>query len=133
MDLRTIANQVSNCVNGNLIVTVLRSTGFTTGVGYKQVPAYAAGVTGPAQIQALDSSDLRQIEGLNLQGAIRAIYLRGALAGVVRANSQGGDLVTIASPAPAALVGTWLVTKVLESWPLFTKAVIVQQIAGGEN
>jgi hypothetical protein len=127
MDLRTIANQVSNCVNGNLIVTVLRSTGFTTGAGYKQVPTYAAPVSGPAQLQALDSSELRQVEGLNLQGAIRGIYLRGALAGVVRPNGTGGDLVIIAPPAPAAFVGTWLCVKILETWPLWAKAVVVLQ------
>lgn len=135
MDLRTIANQVSNTVNPNIIVSVKLSTGYEVGAGLKQVPTYAAPVTGPAQIQALDSSDLRQIDGLNLQGAIRAIYLRGALAGVIRANSQGGDLVVIsAGPlVPVALVGTWLIAKVLESWPLWTKAVIVMQLAAGES
>lgn len=127
MDLRGYANTVSNAVNPNFIVSVKRSTGSTPGAGLKQVPTYAAPVSGPAQLQALDSSELRQIEGLNLQGVIRGIYLRGNLAGVVRPNSTGGDLVIIASPAPAAFVGTWLVVKVLETWPLWAKAVIVLQ------
>lgn len=131
MDLRTISNQVSNSVNGNMIVSVQRSNGSTVGAGYKQVPTYAAPVSGPAQIQALDSSELRQIEGLNLQGVIRGIYLRGALSAVIRPNSTGGDLVTIASPAPAQYVGTWLIVKVLETWPLWAKAVIQLQQAGG--
>lgn len=120
MDLRGIANAVSNTVNPNVIVSVKLSTGYTMGAGLKQVPSYAAPVTGPAQIQALDNSDLKQLDGLNLQGTIRAIYLRGALAGVVRESSKGGDLVIVGSQ-------TWLVVKVLESWPLWTKAAIVLQ------
>ena len=127
MDLRGIANTVTSTVNPNETVTVLRSTGFTTGAGAKQVPSYAAPVSGPAQIQALDADDIKQLDGLNIQGTIRAIYLRGTLAGVVRPNQTGGDLVTIAAPAPVALRGTWLVVKVLESWPDWTKAAIVLQ------
>lgn len=127
MDLRGIANGVTTTVNPNQTVTVLRSTGFTTGAGAKQVPSYAAPVSGPAQIQALDADDIKQLDGLNIQGTIRAIYLRGTLAGVVRPNQTGGDLVTIAAPAPVALRGTWLVVKVLESWPDWTKAAVVLQ------
>ena len=127
MDLRGIANGVTTTVNPNETVTVLRSTGFTTGAGAKQVPSYAAPVSGPAQIQALDADDIKQLDGLNIQGTIRAIYLRGTLAGVVRPNQTGGDLVTIAAPAPVAIRGTWLVVKVLESWPDWTKAAIVLQ------
>lgn len=127
MDLRGLANGVTTTVNPNQTVTVSRSTGFTTGAGAKQVPSYAAPVSGPAQIQALDADDIKQLDGLNIQGTIRAIYLRGTLAGVVRPNQTGGDLVTIAAPAPVALRGTWLVVKVLESWPDWTKAAIVLQ------
>jgi len=127
MDLRGLANGVTTTVNPNQTVTVLRSTGFTTGAGAKQVPSYAAPVSGPAQIQALDADDIKQLDGLNIQGTIRAIYLRGTLAGVVRPNQTGGDLVTIAAPAPVALRGTWLVVKVLESWPDWTKAAVVKQ------
>lgn len=127
MDLRGIANAASNAVNANIIVTVTPSTGYTIGAAGKQIPAYGPPVTGPAQIQALDNADLKQVNGLNLQGDLRAIYLKGALAGVVRRNSQGGDIVTIAAPAPTPLIGTWLIAKMLESWPNWSKAVIVLQ------
>lgn len=127
MDLRGIANSASNAVNPNIIVTVKPSSGYTIGAAGKQVPAYGPPVSGPAQIQALNSTDLRKVDGLNLQGDLRAIYLRGALAGVVRPNSQGGDMVTIAAPAPTPLIGTWLIAKILESWPDWSKAVIVLQ------
>ena len=120
MDLRSIANGVASAVNPNVTVSVQRSTGYTVGAGHKQVPTYAAAVVGPAQVQALDGVDLKQLDGLNIQGTMRAIYLRGALAGVVRPSGEGGDLITIGSQ-------TWLVTKVLESWPNWTKAAIVLQ------
>lgn len=128
MDLRGLANTVSNAVNPNMIVSVTASTGYTTGgAGLRQVATYASPVSGPAQLQALDGAELRQLEGLNLQGVLRAIYLRGPLAGVIRPNSKGGDLVTIASPAPAQYRGTWLVVKVFETWPLWTKCAICLQ------
>jgi hypothetical protein len=126
MDLRGIANAASDTVNPNILVTVKRSSGYTVGAGQKQVPSYAPGVIGPAQIQALDSSDLKQIDGMNLQGVLRTIFLKGNLAGVVRVQSKGGDIVII--PAPSIHQGTWLIAKVLETWELWVKAVIVLQV-----
>lgn len=123
MDLRGLANGVTTTVNPNKTVTVRRSTGYTIGAGRKQVPGYADPVTGPAQIQALDANDIKQLDGLNIQGTVRAIYLRGVLAGVVRPDGTGGDLVEIGSE-------TWLVVKVLEGWPTWTKAAIVLQMPG---
>ncbi len=120
MDLRSIANSAANVVNDNKIVTVLRSTGYTIGTGRKQIPSYATPVIGPAQIQALDGEDLKQIEGLNIQGTIRTIFLRGALAGVIRPENKGGDIVQFDGHS-------WLVVRVLESWPNWTKAAIVLQ------
>lgn len=122
MDLRGLANGVTTSVNPNETVTVLRSTGYTIGAGAKQVPSYAAPVTGPGQVQALDADDIKQLDGLNIQGTIRAIYLRGTLAGVVRPDGTGGDLVQRKAGAE-----TWLVVKVLESWPTWTKVAIVLQ------
>ena len=123
MDLRGIANGVSSTVNPNKTVTVRRSTGYTIGAGRKQVPGYADPVTGPGQIQALDANDIKQLDGLNIQGTVRAIYLRGVLAGVVRPDGTGGDLVEVDGK-------TWLVVKVLEGWPTWTKAAIVLQMPG---
>lgn len=120
MDLRGIANTVTSAINPNVTVSVLASTGYTAGAGAKQVPSYAEAVTGPAQIQALDSSDLKQLDGIMQQGTYRAIYLRGALHGIIRPNGTGGDLIQFDGQ-------TWKVTKVLESWPTWTKAAICLQ------
>lgn len=127
MDLRGIANGVSSAINPNIAVTVRKSTGYTVGTGGKQSPTYATGVDGFAQKQALDGNDLRQLDGLNIQGEIKAMYLRGVLAGVVRPDSKGGDLIEIKDPTTHAVLETWLVVKVLEGWASWTKVAIVKQ------
>jgi hypothetical protein len=120
VDVRGLANGATVAVNPNKVATVLRSTGYTIGAGRKQAPTYAAPVSGPAQVQALDGSDLKQLDGLNVQGTMRAIYLRGVLAGVIRPDGTGGDIVQFDGQ-------DWLVVKVLESWSTWTKAAIVLQ------
>ena len=120
MDLRGIANAVTDTVNPNISVTVQASTGYTIGSGLKQVPSYAAPVTGFAQVQALTAADLRHLDGLNIQGATKSIILRGPLNAIVRVNSQGGDVVTIGTR-------TWLTVAVLEQWPLWSRCAIQLQ------
>lgn len=120
MDLRGMANSVSNTVNPNVSVTIQASTGYTTGAGLKQVPSYAAPVTGFAQVQALTAADLRHLDGLQIQGATKSIILRGPLNAVVRVNSQGGDLVTIGSQV-------FLTVAVLEQWTLWSRCAIQLQ------
>ena len=120
MDLRGIANTVSDTVNPNILVTVKASTGYTIGSGLKQAPTYAAPVAGFAQVQALTAADLRHLDGLNIQGATKSIILRGELNAIVRVNSQGGDIVTIGPQ-------TWLTVAVLEQWPLWSRCAIQLQ------
>lgn len=122
MDLRGIANRTVTTVNPDVSVTVRVSTGYTIGAGRKQAPTYAADVVGVAQVQALSGRDLRQIDGLNLQGTLKSIYLRGKLAGVVRPDGVGGDLIQHDGH-------WWLVVHILENWPDWTKAVICLQEA----
>lgn len=121
MDLRSLANSVTDTVNPNILVTVKASSGYTSGSGGKQIPTYAAPVTGYAQVQALTVNDLRHLDGLNIQGASESIILRGELDAVVRAHAKGGDIVIIGGE-------TWLTLTVLEQWPLWTRAAIQLQV-----
>lgn len=66
-----------------------------------------------AQVQALSWKDLQQLDGLNMNGERRAIYLEGEFDGVVRPSMKGGDLITLTTGANA---GVWLVAQVLEQW-----------------
>ena len=76
MNLRAIANAATQSINPNTPVTVKVSSGYTIDPATRrQVPAYTV-ETGQANIQALDGKDLKQLDGLNIQGTIRAAYLR---------------------------------------------------------
>lgn len=131
MDLRGVCNRTIQIVNPNIVVSVQVSTGYTIGAGLRQVPSYANAIDGPAQLQAMTYSDLRKLDGLNIQGVTKSIYLYGSIAGVVRPNQEGGDLITLTQAGGAAPqdIGTWLVIKVLENWPSWTKAAV--QLQGG--
>lgn len=121
INVRALANSVSSVVNPNVLANVRVSNGYTVDPdSLKQIPTYADAVPGPAQVQALDGENLRQVEKLNIQGKIKAIYLYGVLAGVVRPDSKGGDLIDIGSE-------TWLVVMVLEGWATWTKVAAVLQ------
>lgn len=63
-----------------------------------------------AQIQPLTKSDLMQLEGLNLNGDKKKIYMNGSIDGVIRIDIKGGDLVT----TPNGQV--WLVVQNLEGF-----------------
>jgi len=117
MNLRAIANQCSSVINPNIAITIRVSDGYTIGAGRKQEPSYLPDAEGYGQLQALDGDDLKQMEGLNIQGVVKALYITGTLAGVIRPDSKGGDLVIIDGQ-------TWLVAKVLEGWSNWTKAAI---------
>lgn len=122
MDLRGIANSVSSVINANVAVTLNRSTGYTIDPATrKQVPTYTS-TPGYGQMQALDGDDLRQLGGLNIQGTLRALYLYGDAAGVIRPDTRGGDTVAIAGKI-------WLVVRVLEHWdnPTWVKLAINYQ------
>jgi len=120
MNLHGIATRATATVNKPVEVTIRRSAGYVIGPGRKQVPAYDEPVVGTAKIQALDGKDLKQLDGLNIEGTLRAIYLQGNLAGVIRPESKGGDLIYIGTQE-------WLVVKVLETWPTWTKCAIALQ------
>lgn len=124
MNLHSIVAPYVGAINPPVSVTVRMSTGYTTNANGTRVPSYAAPATILAQIQMLTAKDLRQIEGLNLQGTLKSIYVNGPLSDVVRPSIQGGDLVTL----PDGTV--WLIKQVLENWNLtagWTKAVMVLQ------
>ena len=111
MNLQQITAGAVNAVNPMVPVTIKISDGtYTTGADFTRVPNYTV-VTGVmAQIQALSFRDIMQVEGLNLQGTRRAIYLQGDVEGLVRSSSKGGDLIIM----PDGTI--WLVAMVLESW-----------------
>lgn len=129
---------VGQSVLGAGVVAGTTISGFGTGTGalgtYSvSIPQSVASeamttkLTVSAQVQALTFRDLQQIDGLNLNGTRRGIYLYGKVQGVNRAENKGGDLVVIAAGPNA---GVWLVAQVLETWQDWCKVAVTQQLYG---
>jgi hypothetical protein len=113
-------------INPFVQARVQLSAGSTTNADGSRTPEYR-NVTRSCQVQALSFGDLRQVEGLNLNGTRRAIYVRGDLDGTVRSEMKGGDLIVFAGGPNR---GTWLVALVLEQWPDWCKVAATLQNGG---
>jgi hypothetical protein len=109
MNLHGIVRGVITAVNPDVTVALSESTGYTTNTDGSQVPTYNSFPVG-AQIQALSGKDLRQVQGLNLNGTLRAVYLFGDVEAIVRVLKKGGDVITDSNN------NVWLVNQVLDTW-----------------
>ncbi|MEG2551379.1 MAG: hypothetical protein RSA68_03965 [Hafnia sp.] len=92
------------------------NTGFTTLPGGKRAPSYNS-VDVIVQLQELSSTDLRQVDSVNIQGILRSAYLNGNFNGVNRPEQKGGDILMIGEEK-------WLVVKVPELWPDWCRVII---------
>ncbi len=81
-----------------------------------------------AQIQPMTWGDLHMVEGLNLTGTRRKIYLYGTVDGVERVHRKGGDLITVATGGTDD--GVYLVAQVLEQFPDWVSAACTLQNEG---
>lgn len=111
MNLNSVAAGVVSAVNPWSTAQYRASSGgYTTAPSGRRTPAYADPQTVRCQVQALTFKDLAQLQGLNLGGKAKAIYVDGDWKGVSRASQEGGDLIAFED-------GTvWLVIHVLENW-----------------
>ena len=121
MNMHGLVAPYVGVVNPRVLGTIQVSTGNTTNADFSRSPTYTTYTNVLMQVQALSNQDLKQLEGLNLQGNMKAIYITGPVDGVVRATSKGGDLITLPDGS------VWLVTIVLEDWPDWTKVAVTQQ------
>lgn len=120
MNLHGIVGPAVGAVNPPVWVTISTSNGYTTNPDGSRVPNYVT-IHDWAQIQALQFTDITQLEGLNIQGVRRAMYFSRDVAGIIRVNQKGGDLITL----PDGTV--WLAAVVLEHWPDWTKVAVTLQ------
>lgn len=125
MNLRNIANGTTRSINPNIKATLKRSAGYDTDSAGKRTPKLDT-FTGDIQVQAMSTGDLRQAEYLNLQGVLRAVYINGNWAGVVRGDQKGGDLLQFPEVKGGA-IKDWLVVNVAEAWPDWTKVIVCLQ------
>ena len=114
MDLRLLANPVTQNINMNTQGVWIQSSGYTTNAAGQRTPTT---VSTPVslQIQAVDQGLLKHTDALNISGVVRSVFMYPQAQSVVRATAQGGDLLQF----PLTLGGTvysWLVTHVLADW-----------------
>lgn len=126
MDLHGIVSGAIGTVNPFIMASIQMSNGYTKDAAFRQVPAYLPAINQLIQVQALSYNDLAQLDGLNIQGERRAVYLEGFWSGVIRPDSKGGDLLTFPE-TPGGPARTWLAAQVLEHWPDWSKLAVTLQ------
>lgn len=115
VNVRAIANRATSAINPNVLTSVQKCVGYSSGAGYHRTPDYAPAVPVVMQVQALTAKDLQHLDSMNIQGAEHAVFTDSVLTPVDRANQTGGDLVEFTNPA-TAIRNVWLVIAILESW-----------------
>jgi hypothetical protein len=115
MNLHALVAPLIGAVNPNIVDAVCsQSTGYTTSPSGKRVPTYN-NFAFDCQAQSLTFQDLAHLDGQNIQGVRRAIYLSGAIFAIVRVAQKGGDIITFRDGTfPEGNV--WLAAYVLEAW-----------------
>lgn len=121
MNLNAIAASALGTISPAQQVVYQRSTGYVTNDDGSRTPSYATALTLSAQIQPLTYNEIQHLDGLNIQGRRRAVYLNGHWDGLERDRVKGGDLVTFGDGR------VWLVVLVSESWPDWCRVVLTLQ------
>lgn len=127
INLRGIANAAIQGINPNIKIRVQSPNGFTTDEYYNQVPKYIE-ETLQGNVQAMSSDDLKHIDGLNLEGTLRAVYLYGNYNGVMRVGQQPSTkLFFTTNESGVTREREWNVFKMLEAWQGWCKVAVVLQ------
>lgn len=130
MNLHGIVSGVIGAVNPHVPATLQRSNGYATAPDGGRTPAY---VTSPqtVQVQALSAKEIQHLDGLNISGVLRKVYLNGDWRSLYRPGNQGGDRFQFGTTGvPVNLQGTtWLVVQVLETWPDWCSLAIQLQMS----
>ena len=122
INIREMANNAIQGINDNQTITLTKQTGYTTADDGSRVPIIESVAILASQVQPLSSSELKQIEGLNISTESRGIYFYCESHGVLRAGQNDGDKITLAD-------GTrWLVVQVLEQWTTWAKVAVARQL-----
>lgn len=129
MNLHGTVRGAITSVNPDILAPFLSSTGNSVDAAGNQTPSYAAAVNMRIQVQALSGSDKRAVNFMNLQTVLRAVYCYGNKQGVERVVQKGGDIFQFPEvPNPTSgTVRNWLVIKVLETWPDWSKVIVSMQ------
>ena len=127
MNLRSLANAATQTINPNIALTVYVSNGTYTinPATLRQEPVFTT-YEAYGNVQALDGDDLGQMDYLNIQGTIRAVYIYGNVSGVIRPDSiSSAQLEFFSNESGIVKNRKWNVFKVIEAWPDWCKVAVV--------
>lgn len=116
MNLHQIVRGAITTVNPDVPGVLKVNSGFTTAPGGKRVQSYTD-VDVMAQMQELSSTDLKQVDAINVQGILQSVYLNGNFNGVNRPDQKGGDILVVNGQQ-------WLVVKVPELWSDWCRVIV---------
>lgn len=132
INVRSIANMAIQPINQNTGISLFLPNGMTVDpLTRKQIPVFIESVVA-GNVQALDGDEIRQADNLNIQGTLRAVYLYGAVAGVIRPDQSPSAELEFTH---GGVSGRWSVFKVFETWANWCKVGVVYQAKGldGDN
>lgn len=127
MNLHGIVRGAITSVNPDILAVFRQSTGNTVDAAGNQAPQFTDFPDVLIQVQAAEAEDLTHINNFNQEGVYRAVYMYGNTQGVVRPNQKGGDILQFPQ-TPDAAVQDWLVVKVSETWPDWSKVTVCLQL-----
>lgn len=122
MNLHKIANSAIRRVNPNISAVLKKYDGETIGPGRKPVPSYLPDQNVTIQLQPISRGDMQHVDGLNIQGLAKVIYVNGNYFSVQREMEQGGDIFVINGEQ-------WLVVEPVELWPDWCRLIAVLQVS----
>jgi hypothetical protein len=129
MDLRRIVRGPIGAVNPDVPVGWLKYLAATAPDNSgKSSPTYAPLQTPMGQVQPLSTGQLMHMDQLNIQGVLRSVYLKGAVATAVREDGTGGDLLQFPE-VPGGPQHTWLVVEAPEQWPDWCRVIARLQLS----
>lgn len=125
-NVRALANKYIQVTNKNQEINWVQSNGYVTDDAGKRTPKTIT-LTVDAQVQALSATDLKHIDGLNITGVMRSVYMYGNAAGVVRADQIGGDILVFPE-VPGGCNKNWLINQVIETWSDWCHVIVTLQV-----
>ncbi|NBW08598.1 MAG: hypothetical protein EBR82_11295 [Caulobacteraceae bacterium] len=124
MNLNAMAAGLARAVNPPSEAILWVGTGlYNVSPDGVRTPRWAAQYPVTVDVQQFTSKDLRQLDGLNVQGVTNTAYVNGALDAVSRVRRKGGDMITVQATGE-----NYLVVTVLEQWAGWCKVAMTLQL-----
>jgi hypothetical protein len=117
VNLHALAVGIISAVNPQIPCTARVATGSTTSPDGTRVPTYIDIPNVPVQVQPLSYGDIQLLDGLQINGERRGMFLTGRFDSLNRGAQTGGDLITFPDGEVFPYGTVWKIAYVFEQWP----------------